>query len=121
MYGTETVGFKGFTRIAGEDESAEGRIPELIVPLRRFPKVTSSRGGVPIGEFRGKDALCGCKLSSSYRPKPDLPIEGFLMFIGLGGRSPAFPLNLLVLAAVDTLVGADDWSCPLVSTVDADA
>ena len=63
VYGTEIVGFNGFVLRAGDEDGANGIIPELIVPLRRLPKVISL-GGVPTGELRGKEARCGCKLSS---------------------------------------------------------
>ena len=48
-YGMDDCGREGLVRLPGEEDIG---IDEVIVPLRRFPKFGSSRGGVLKGERR---------------------------------------------------------------------
>lgn len=82
-YDTVFVGCDGFDSATGEEENGAERV--LAVALRRLPNVSSSRGGVLIGERRANEARWGIGVSSSnVRLRVERPFAGLLMAIGSG-------------------------------------
>lgn len=81
---TASSGLDGFVRITGDDEDGSAVIVDVIVILRRFPNVVSSRGGVFIGECLVRDPRWGFGVSSSRLRTPDRRLLDGLPAIDIG-------------------------------------